>query len=72
MKITVSVKPNAKKDDVRMAGEGQYIAHVKAAPAQGKANDALITLLAAYFDIARSRITIVSGQSWRKKIVEIK
>ncbi|TSC68420.1 MAG: hypothetical protein G01um101466_463 [Parcubacteria group bacterium Gr01-1014_66] len=71
MKITVRVKPNAKKDHIEAEREGEYIAQIKAAPAEGKANNALIKLLAAHFDIARSRIKIISGFSSRNKIIEI-
>jgi len=72
VKIIVSVKPHAKKDHIEAVGEGRYDAQIKAVPAEGKANDALIKLLADYFDITRSRIKIVSGVSSRKKIIEIR
>jgi len=72
VKIIVTVKPNAKKDHIEAVSQGEFVARIKAAPVDGKANDALIKLFADHFDIARSRIKIVSGLSFRKKIVDIK
>ncbi len=71
MKISVSVKPNAKKDQIETKDAKEYIVHVKAVATDGKANAALIRLLADHFGVAQSRISIVSGFSSRKKIVEI-
>ena len=71
MKISVSVKTNAKKNAVEVVDAAHYVVRLNAVPVQGKANDALIKLLAAHFDIPRSRITIVSGFSSHTKIIEI-
>ena len=71
MKISVYVKINTKKNAIEAVDTTHYIARLNAVPAQGKANNALIKLLAAHFDIARSRITIVSGFSSHTKIIEI-
>lgn len=71
MKISVSIKPNAKAKKVEKVDEGHFKAWVKESPVEGKANLALVKILADYFDIAPSRINIVSGHSSKKKIVEI-
>lgn len=71
MKITVSVKPNAKKDHIEVVAKSEYRVQLKAVPVEGKANNSLMKLLADHFDIARSRIKIISGKSGRKKIIEI-
>lgn len=44
---------------------------VDAAPEGGKANRAVIDLLAATFEIPRDRITIVAGRASRDKIVAV-
>jgi uncharacterized protein YggU (UPF0235/DUF167 family) len=44
---------------------------VTAPPEHNKANDAVIALLADVFDVAKSRIEILSGQSSREKRVRI-
>lgn len=71
MKISVSIKPNAKAKKVEKVDEGHFKAWVKESPVEGKANLALIKILADYFDIASSRINIVSGHSSKRKVIEI-
>ena len=45
--------------------------YVKAPPDKGKANKALLKLLAAEYGVSKSRVRIVSGLTSRKKIVQI-
>ncbi len=70
-KIWVTVKPRAKKEEVRKTGEGQYIASVHAPPQEGKANKALIELLANYFSVPKASVKIIRGQTGRRKLIEI-
>ena len=48
-----------------------YIVHVDAPPLGGKANKRLIEILAGYFGVKKSNITIVKGMRSREKLVEI-
>ncbi|MGB4058546.1 MAG: DUF167 domain-containing protein [Alphaproteobacteria bacterium] len=52
-------------------GEDMLKASVTAAPDKGKANKALIELLAEYLGVAKSTITIVRGETDRLKTLEI-
>ncbi len=70
-RIWVTVKPRAKKEEVRKTDEGQYIASVHAPPQEGKANKALIELLANYFSVPKSSVRIIRGQTSRKKLIEV-
>ena len=70
MKISVTVKPNSKVEEV-VSGFDGLIVRVKEPPVEGKANKAVIALLAAYYDVSKSNVNILSGQGGRKKIVEI-
>jgi uncharacterized protein (TIGR00251 family) len=45
---------------------------VTAAPEGGKANDAVIALLAEEWGVAKSAISVVSGATGRRKLVEIR
>jgi uncharacterized protein YggU (UPF0235/DUF167 family) len=45
-------------------------ARVRAAPEDGKANDALVALLARELGVAKSALTIVAGQKARLKTIE--
>ena len=71
MKLSVTVKPNAKEEKVILNDDGNFVVSVKAPSREGKANARLPKVLAAHFGVASSTIRIVSGASSRKKIVEI-
>jgi uncharacterized protein (TIGR00251 family) len=70
MKVSVMVKPNSKVEEVVSSMDG-LIVRVKEPPKEGKANRAVVTLLAGFYNVPRSSISIVSGQGARKKIIEI-
>lgn len=69
--IPVKVQPNASKE--RIVGEynGQLKVAVTAAPEKGKANKAIIKLLAEKLDTKISSIRIISGETSREKRVFI-
>jgi hypothetical protein len=69
--ICVTVKPNAKKSAITKISATEYRASVNAAPKEGKANRALIELLAGHFGVANSSVEILSGRSARKKLIRI-
>ncbi len=71
MKISVTVKPNSKVEEV-VSGFDGLIVRVKEPPKEGKANKAVIALLAGFYNVPRSNVNILSGQGGRKKIVEIR
>ena len=71
MKIQVTIKPNAKKNEVVRLEDGTYRVAVKAPPVEGKANAGLIDLLADYFSKPKSSISIARGLKGKKKTVEI-
>ncbi len=70
-RIWVTVKPRAKTEEVRKTDDSQYIASVHAPPQEGKANKALIELLANYFSVPKSSVRIIRGQTSRKKLIEV-
>jgi len=71
VKIWVLVKPHSKTGEVRKISEGVYSASVAAPPREGKANQALIDLLADHFSVPKSSVRIVQGQTGKRKLVEI-
>lgn len=71
MKISVKVKPNARKNEVQHLEGSQYHVFVNVSPVDGKANEKLIELLSEYFHKPKRSITIVSGLTSKMKIVEI-
>ncbi|MEI8343946.1 MAG: DUF167 domain-containing protein [Candidatus Moraniibacteriota bacterium] len=50
---------------------GEYKVKLTAAPVDGQANEALIKLLAKFFDVSKSAINIVGGKTAKIKMVDI-
>lgn len=71
MKIFIRVKPRARKNQLEKIDDNVFEARVIAPPEKGKANNAIIKLLAQHFKTAKSNITLLSGQTSREKIFEI-
>lgn len=71
MKITVRVKPNARKNEVKQIDADNFIVSVSVPPVEGKANEKVVELLAEYFGKPKRNITIIRGATGKKKIVEI-
>lgn len=70
-RITVRVTPNASKTEVVGRELGVLKVRLAASPTDGKANDALIRLLADEYDCAPSLVRIVKGATSKMKIVEL-
>ena len=70
-KIAVTVKPNAKKAEVTKLSDAEYRVAVRPPAQDGKANEAVIDLLADYFGIAKSAVKIIRGHSSRHKLLEV-
>lgn len=70
-RIEVRVKPNAKTASLEEQPDGTWIAKVKAPPVEGKANEALIALVAEHFGVRKAQVTIRVGASGRLKQLEI-
>lgn len=70
-KIVVTAMTRAKENKVTRIDEGTFQVAVTAAPHGGRANKAIIGLLAEYFKVAPSRIRIVMGKTHKEKLVEI-
>jgi hypothetical protein len=71
MRIYVKAIPKSSKKEITKISEGEYKVHLTAPPEKGKANEMLIKMLADYFNVSKSAITIVGGKTTRIKIVDI-
>jgi hypothetical protein len=69
--LVIKVKPGAKEAKLELSDELGWIAHVKAPPIDGKANEALIALVAGHFGVRRRSVTITAGLSSRTKRIQI-
>ncbi len=67
--LDVYVIPRAPYDSVEGLRDGSILLRVKAAPEKGKANEAVLDLIADYFDIASSNLRILRGHSSKRKSI---
>lgn len=70
-RLEVRVKPNAKVASLEEQPDGTWIARVKAPPVEGKANEALIALVAEHFGVRKAQVSIRLGASSRLKQMEV-
>lgn len=65
--LQVKVKPDARENRLELGTDGIWLARIKAQPVDGKANAALIALVAGYFHVRKDQVSIKSGASGRLK-----
>ena len=70
VKIRVKVKPNSGTEELSQEGDS-FIVKVKEPPKEGKANQAVIKLLAEHFGVSQSQVRILSGLKSRSKVIKI-
>ena len=70
MKVRVQVKPQRRLNSVQATDDG-LIVELRAVPEDGKANAALVCVLADHFNVKKSQVRIISGHTSRIKLVEI-
>ncbi len=71
MKLTIRVKTNARKNEVKQIDATTYQVSVTAPPVDGKANEKVIEVLADYFGKPKRCVTILRGETSKEKVVEI-
>ena len=69
--IEIRVQPRAKRNSIEATAGGPVKAYVTAPPEGGKANEAVVALLAKALGLAKGRVTIVRGHRGRNKRVRI-
>lgn len=65
--LPVRAKPNARNEGLLDAYDGMLRVAVRAVPEQGRANQALIRVLAESLRLRKSQITLLSGETARQK-----
>lgn len=69
--LTLHIQPGAKKTEVcGLHGDALKI-RLAAPPVDGKANAALLTFVADRLDLPKSAVSLKSGQTSRRKVVEV-
>lgn len=67
----VRAKPRSARDRVHSATTDALVVQTTAPPVDGEANDSIVRILAAFFDVPKSRVEIASGASGRLKKVRV-
>jgi uncharacterized protein len=70
-RISVYVQPRASKTMVAGMHDGCVKIRLAAPPVDGAANAALVEFVADQLRIAKSRVRVVTGQTSRRKVVEV-
>ena len=70
--LDIKVTPGASKNEILDTREGRLRVKIAAAPEDGKANAALVSLLAETLGIAKKEITIIRGEKSRLKTAAFK
>lgn len=71
MKIKVCVKPQSKQDSIQKITDQEYWVRVKAPPQEGKANQAVVVVLAKHFKLPKSKVVLVRGAKSKEKTFQI-
>jgi uncharacterized protein len=69
--LDIAVKPRSSREGVGPVQGDRLCVAVNAPPVDGKANEAVVRVLAATLGVARSAVSIVRGETGRKKTVRI-
>jgi len=69
--LRIRVKPGSRREELLEQPDGSWLAHVKALPVDGKANAALVALLAEHFGLRKAQVNIRSGSGGRLKLVQL-
>jgi uncharacterized protein (TIGR00251 family) len=69
--LRLKVKPSSRVEELTELEDGSWLARVKAPPVDGKANAAVIALVAKHFGLRKSQVAIRSGAAGRMKLVQL-
>jgi uncharacterized protein (TIGR00251 family) len=69
--LKLKVKPGSRVEELSMLEDGSWLARVKSPPVDGKANAALIALVAKHFGLRKAQVHIKSGAAGRSKLVQL-
>ncbi|MCH7786011.1 MAG: DUF167 domain-containing protein [Chloroflexi bacterium] len=71
MELQVRVQPKARRNSIEVVDGSKLKIYVTTAPEGGKANDAVVALLAKSLGVAKSHVRIVRGHKSRDKLLDI-
>jgi len=69
--LQVRVKPRSRTSELVRESDGTWVARLKAPPVDGRANQELVSLVAAHLKCPKAAVSIKSGASGRLKLVKV-
>jgi uncharacterized protein len=69
--VRIRLQPRARANEIAGERHGAIVVRVTAPPAEGRANEALVRLVAKRLGVARGRVEIVGGQASRDKVIRV-
>lgn len=70
-RLALRVTPGARSESVQIGEDGRLLVKVRAKPESGKANEAVLEILAEALGIATSRLHMLRGATGRDKVVRL-
>jgi uncharacterized protein (TIGR00251 family) len=71
-RLRIRVSPGARRTEIVGRLGDAWKVRVAAAPEKGRANDAVLELLAERLRVAPAELSVVAGRSGRDKVVELR
>jgi uncharacterized protein len=71
-RLRLRVSPGATRTEFAGRHGDSWKVRVSAAPERGRANEAVVALLAERLGVPRASLTVVSGRAARDKVVELR
>jgi len=71
-RLRLRVSPGATRTEIAGRHGDAWKVRVSAAPERGRANDAVVGLLAERLHLPRAAVSVVSGRTSRDKVVELR
>lgn len=71
MRINVRVIPRAKLNKIEVQPDGTLRVHTTTAPTDGKATADVIKMLAEHYNVPKTSIRLIRGETSRDKVFEI-
>ena len=71
LRLRVRVHPGASRDRVALEDDASLAVWLRARPIEGRANAALLELLAAALKVRQREVALVWGERSRTKVVEV-
>jgi uncharacterized protein (TIGR00251 family) len=69
--LTLHIQPGAKKTEFAGRHGDALKIRLAAPPVDGKANEALVKFIATTLHLPKSSVTLISGQTSRRKVLEV-